>query len=118
MTATTLFARIEDGLYAQSEAEHRLEKILGVDLLGIGFDIYDTSFEIYPLERDAEVAPTEEQHAQILALGCERYWINFADGTQRYGRGERRSATFNRWEAHNQCRDRSRRQVKEDGYTA
>jgi hypothetical protein len=103
-----IFDRMEDGRHAAIEAENAIGEILGVELLGLGFDTYDASFEIFPDRDTADVAPTEEQHAAILALGCNRYWINFPDGTERYGRGPRNKATSNRWEAHNAYKDRPR----------
>jgi hypothetical protein len=82
---------MEDGRYAESQAEQAIENILGIELLGIGFDCYDSSFEIYPWE-ECDLAPTPEQHAAILALGCLRYWINFPDDTEIYSGGQRKPA--------------------------
>lgn len=101
MPTESVFARIEAGAYAQVEAETRIEEILGVELLGISFDEYDSSFEIFPMSETEDVAPTQEQHTAILALGCSRYWINFADGTERYCLGERKQSGSNRWNSHN-----------------
>ncbi len=96
----SLFARMEDGRWAENQAEGAIEKILGVDLLGISFDSYDGSFEIYPME-DSDLNPTPEQHAQIMALGCLRYWINFPNGTEIYSGGPRKKATTERWHSFN-----------------
>jgi len=103
-----IFDRMEDGRHAAIEAENAIGEILGIELLGLGFDDYDASFEIYPDRDVVDVTPTDEQHAAILAMGCSRYWINFSDGTERYGRGERKKSTSNRWQAHNNYKDRPR----------
>ena len=99
--APSIFARMEDGRMAEVAAESALEEILGVDLLGIGFDDYDSSFEIYPMPEVQDVIVSEEQHAKIMALGCSRYWINFPDDTERYGRGERHPGHKGSWERFN-----------------
>jgi hypothetical protein len=112
IVARTLMARMEDGMMATAEAEGALTEIVGVELLGIGWDWYDRSFEIYPEEAD-DIVLTPEQHAAILALGCSRYWINFKDGTERYCNGERKPSSSNRWEAHNRFKERKRSEERE-----
>jgi hypothetical protein len=96
----SIFARMEDGRYAEQQAEDAIEKILGVKLLGIAFDTYDSSFEIYVWEQ-CELKPTRAQHEAILALGCLRYWINFPDSTEIYSAGERKPTRYNRWDRYN-----------------
>jgi hypothetical protein len=108
----TLMARMDDGNNAMVEAEARLSEIIGIELLGIGWDWYDTSFEIYPLDAE-DVVLTPEQHAAILALGCARYWINFRDGTERYCNGNRKQSSSNRWDEHNHGKERKRREEAE-----
>jgi len=95
----SLFEQMELGYHARIRAEQAIENILGIELLGIGFDDYDRSFEIFPEQAGEDVAPTKEQHDAIIALGCRHYWINFPDGSERYCRGERKPAagTGNRW---------------------
>lgn len=111
--ARTVFYRMCDGHYASFEAEDAIEEILGVDLLGISFDDYDSSFEIYPLNAD-DVVLSSEQHAAILALGCNRYWINFKDGTERYSNGDRKAAAgSSRWASHNAFKERKRSEEAE-----
>jgi len=98
----SLFVQMENGYFAHAKAEQAIEDILGVGLLGINFDYYDGSFEIYPESEVLDVATTPEQHAAIVALGCQRYWINFPDGTERYCRGDRKPAPgSNRWNGFN-----------------
>lgn len=110
-----IFDRMEDGRHAAIEAENAIGEILGVELLGLGFDDYDNSFEIFPDSEVADVTPTDEQHAAIIALGCSRYWINFPDGTERYGRGERKAVAggINRWQRHNDYKDQPRSEERD-----
>jgi hypothetical protein len=108
----TLMARMEDGHMAATEAEGALTDIVGVELLGIGWDWYDRSFELYPEDAD-DLVLTPEQHDKIMALGCMRYWINFKDGTERYCNGERKPSSSNRWEAHNRFKERKRSEERE-----
>lgn len=66
------------------------------------FDDYDSSFEIFEDEEStADIVPTSEQHAAIIALGCRRYWINFKDGTERYCTNDRKATYTNRWDSFN-----------------
>jgi hypothetical protein len=107
----TIFSRMVDGDTAQNEAEQRIEEILGLELLGVSFDAYDDSLEIFPLSETADAIITHAQHEAILALGCSRYWINFADGTERYCRGERKKSAINRWEPYNRYQEEKRSAV-------
>jgi hypothetical protein len=107
----TPFDRMADGEYAKVDCEEAISKILGTGVW-LSFDDYDGSFEIFPSDTDEDIAPTEEQNAAILALGCSRYWINFPDGSQRYMRGERRTTGDNRWERHNNFAE-AKRSVEE-----
>lgn len=108
------FTRLYYAELAQHECEERISEILGIQLLGISWDHYDDSFEIYPWEDVTDVAPTDEQHKGILALGCVRYWINFKDGSQRYCKGQRVAYSGgNRWEQHNNYSERKRRDEEE-----
>jgi hypothetical protein len=97
----TLFGIMAEGQYAGQKAEKALAEILGIEILGIGFDTYDWSFEIFPMEDVAEVAVSDAQHKAILELGCLRYWINFPDGTEQYGQGSRRHTGQDRWQEWN-----------------
>lgn len=95
-----LFQRMLSGLFAEIDAQRTIEGILGLEwdsLAGLSWDYYDESFEIYAPEDVLDIVVTDEQHTQILALGCSRYWINFADGTERYCRGASQSSAFPRW---------------------
>lgn len=96
------FTRMINGYYAEIECREALEEILGIDLLGIGFDDYDMSFEIYPDDDVEDVKITKDVNEKILALGAIRYWINFPDGSQRYMTGERiAGGAYNRWIGYN-----------------
>lgn len=91
---------------AQWDVEDALEKLFGENtILGIGWDSYDSSLEIYVWQAD-DLCPTSEQRAAILALGFVQFWINFKDGTERHcsaaNTGERRTCTHNRWDCYNQ----------------
>lgn len=97
--AKPLFKSMVEGYYAKIRAGFEIEKILGWEwdtIAGIGFDHYDESFEIYAPEDCVDAAPTLEQHQAIMALGCHQYWINFADGTERFCQGERKQGN-GRW---------------------
>jgi hypothetical protein len=97
--AQPLFNSMLEGYYAKIRAGFEIEKILGWEwdsIAGVGFDHYDESFEIYAPEECVDAAPTLEQHQAIMALGCQQYWINFADGTERFCRGERKQGN-SRW---------------------
>ena len=112
-----LFKRMLEGYFAKIEAGFEIEKILGWEwdsIAGLGFDYYDESFEIYAPEDVVDCTPTAEQHDKIMALGCQRYWINFADGTDRYGRGERKQcAGGSRWRKFDDGERLERRQAFE-----
>lgn len=98
---TKIFDRMVDGFFAQNEAERKIEEILKLELLGISFDYYDASIEIYPLESEAFV-PTADQVTDILELGCQRFWINFEDGQESYmGYGLKPCPLGNKWKKFN-----------------
>ena len=44
-----LIEKMTEGMLAERKAEAKLADILGIDILGIAFDYYDTIFEIYPV---------------------------------------------------------------------
>lgn len=96
-TPRTDAARMFDGFYAECTIEDKVESLFGTEVEGISWDHYDSSLEIFS---KADIVPSPEQHAAILAMGFARYWINFPDGTDRYCGGERTQAAYNRYEAH------------------
>lgn len=103
-TSDTPFEKLRVAQHAHAQLEVDIANILGWgydNILGIGYDTYDDSFEIYPME-DCQVVVTNEMHNAILALGCTRYWINFPDGTEQYGRAERKPSAFHRWNGFNE----------------
>lgn len=112
-TKQTIFSRMVDGVTARHEAEQRIKEILGLELLGVSFDDYDDSLEIFPLSKTADALITPAQHDALFALGCSRYWINFADGTERHCRGERKKSAINRWESYNRYQEEKRGEVAE-----
>lgn len=117
MPEPTLFSLIEAGHYAEFQAEDRIAEILGVELLGISFDTYDSSFEIYPDSGVSDVTVSDEQHAALLALGCSRYWINFENGDERYCQGNRISKNSDRWKRHNSYTEQKRSQAEQAAAT-
>jgi hypothetical protein len=110
-----LFQRMVTGYFAEVEAEKVLEKILGLewDTLTISWDYYDESFELFCPEDVDDIAPTEEQHAQIMALGCHQYWINFKDATERFMRGPRKPGSATRWRMNDEGEKVERRRALE-----
>lgn len=101
-TKPSLFDQMITGQFAESQCVDLLEELLGVELLGISFDHYDSSIEIYPQDDVEDIQVSLEKHEEILALvGCQRYWINFPDSTQRYLTGARTESRVNRWDSYN-----------------
>lgn len=104
----TLLNASDEYSTAQGAVEHALEELFGDNsILGIGWDSYDSSLEIYVWQAE-DLCPTPEQRDAILALGFVQFWINFKDGTERHcsaaSTGERRTCTHNRWDCYNQGR--------------
>ena len=108
-TLSKLAGRIFDGYYAENEVESALEAMFGEDnMLGIAWDHYDSSLEIYPMA-DCEIVPNREQVKAILAMGFAQFWVNYSDGTERYYPAsslylilpQRHKVAFNRWESYN-----------------
>ena len=76
--------------------ERHLEEILNVPLLGIAWDSYDDSFEIYPMTDD-EITMTPEQHDKIIKMGCGQYWINFPNGDEQHCTNSRIKKGSDNW---------------------
>lgn len=77
----------------------KVEAIFGKDTIAdIGHDAYDASLEIYA---DADIAPTPEQAAAVIAMGFSRFWINFRDETEIFVYGtsinQRRKRSYSKW---------------------
>ena len=96
-----LFSRMEDGHYAKCELENYVQEVLGIELLGISFDVYDMSLEIFPMELEPEFEMTIEKRDKIKECGCLAFWINFQDGTQIYMAGTRKPGGINLWKQYN-----------------
>lgn len=133
-----LFTTMEEGHDAEWEIRARLEDIIGESqVMGMGYDFYDSSLEIYvmdwtgttltksdpaahPAQNPAFVLTREQAAAIFERTGCARFWVNFKDGTEQYCAcqyeyppgtvvpmhvGERRKASYNRWERFNEGPD-------------
>lgn len=48
----------------------------------VSYDYYDWSLELQGCDDSLKL--TQEQAKQIFALGFERFWLNWADGTELY----------------------------------
>lgn len=95
-----LFAKMEEGDQAEWEIRARLEEIIGEDsLLGMGYDFYDASLEIYIMDWSGrgshEELPTNSAtfqlgRGQVEAIfertGCHQFWVNFKDGSEQFCR--------------------------------
>lgn len=108
--AKPLFDTLIEGYFAHCKIEEAIGEILGVDILGVSHDYYDSSLEIFPEESVADVVVSREQSDAILALGCNRFWINFPDSTERYGCGPRTAKGYCRWNQFNRNEALQRRQ--------
>lgn len=99
-SSENLIEKMIEGMFAERKAEAKLADILGIDILGVAFDYYDTSFEIYPVGGYYLSSVSKEEHAAILDLGCHHYWIVFDDGSEIYNGGERSEPNdkHNRWQ--------------------
>lgn len=100
-TAKSLFEKMAAGLEAEYQCEESIAKILDIELVGISFDSYDKSMEIYP-ELNDELNITDAQVTAIFALGCMRFWINYPNGTDQYAAFDykltkRAEKKYNRW---------------------
>lgn len=93
----TPFSRLTAGTNAVNEMTNGIEKLMGIELLGLSWDTYDDSLEIYT-HSATDFRATDEQHAAILAYGCNQYWINFKDRTERHGQGDKHASASNRWD--------------------
>ena len=100
-TDKSLFAVMVAGRQAEYEVESIISEILEVDIIGIGFDHYDNSLEIYPI---SYVMPTQEQYKAILnATGCSQYWLNFEDGKEIHNTKDNRVKQIsNQWKLFNE----------------
>lgn len=102
---------------AQGAVEHALEELFGDNsILGIGWDSYDSSLEIYVWQAP-DLCPTHEQVDSVLALGFVQFWINYQDGTERHcskaSVGARHACTHNRWDAYNNGHLKTRKLERE-----
>jgi hypothetical protein len=97
----SLFQMMMRGEYARLTCEDSICEILDEPDIEITWDHYDMSFEIFVPESVTDLVVSPAQHQRIMDLGCLRYWVNFADGTELYSGGARRvRAGHNRWAAH------------------
>jgi hypothetical protein len=86
----SLAGRYQDGESAKDQIETELFDLLGFEFT-IRTDEYDNSLEIY-LDESAPVdwRAGNELATLIYGFGFNRFWVNWPDGTEQYGTGERR----------------------------
>lgn len=86
--AARLFQAERTYTMLDSELYDQVIRIFGIDaerqwpFEDITNDYYDSSFEIKLAQ--PELDPTEEQRKEFWALGFERFWICYVDGTEKH----------------------------------
>lgn len=102
----TLMQRLVSANEAQWKIQEIAGRIFGIDseddILAIEWDWYDHSIEIYADEDGKDFTVTPEMSKQFKAeTGCRQFWVNYPNGTQCCGAGERQpSGTWKHYNEH------------------
>lgn len=86
---TSIAGRYQDGERAKDEIETALYDLLGFEF-NTRTDEYDNSLEIYVEDAPDEWRAGDEVAELIYCFGFNRFWVNWPDGTEQCGTGERK----------------------------